>query len=169
MNWKEQGDNVIHHIPGITNPSDSLTNALGWVLHHSRHACHLMRHCYGHYFLGAYEPELTLLSFYLLFAYIICFYRRHPTGTSRTLYSDSSLHYSVFVIRHFTADVFLGSGEDVRIPPLFPFPWIPESISSYLIPSSPLAVYQSLRDQRSLTLFHFPFRLLSSSPSLPGL
>ena len=35
--WKERGDIILHHIPGIINPSDDLTKPLGWVLH-SRHA-----------------------------------------------------------------------------------------------------------------------------------
>jgi len=43
--WKEQGDVILHHIPGIINPSDDLAKPLGWVLH-SRHAPHLMGH-YG--------------------------------------------------------------------------------------------------------------------------
>jgi len=43
--WKEQGDIILHHIPGIINPSDDLTKPLGWVLH-SCHAPRLMGH-YG--------------------------------------------------------------------------------------------------------------------------
>ena len=39
--WKERGDIILHHIPGIINPSDDLTKPLGWVLH-SRHAPQLM-------------------------------------------------------------------------------------------------------------------------------
>ena len=35
--WKEDGDIIMHHIPGIINPAYNLTKALGWVLH-SRHA-----------------------------------------------------------------------------------------------------------------------------------
>ena len=43
--WKEQGDVILLHIPGVINPSDDLTKPLGWVLH-SRHAPRLMGH-YG--------------------------------------------------------------------------------------------------------------------------
>jgi len=41
--WKENGDIIMHHIPGILNPSDDLTKPLGWVLH-SCHARRLMGH-----------------------------------------------------------------------------------------------------------------------------
>jgi hypothetical protein len=34
---------VLLHIPGINNPSDDLTKALGWLLH-SRHSRRLMGH-----------------------------------------------------------------------------------------------------------------------------
>ena len=43
--WKERGFLVLKHIPGIINPSDAMTKALGWVLH-SRHSRRLMGH-YG--------------------------------------------------------------------------------------------------------------------------
>ena len=42
--WREQGDIVLHHIPGIINPSDGETKALGGKLH-SRHS----RRSMGHY------------------------------------------------------------------------------------------------------------------------
>jgi hypothetical protein len=43
-----QHDNIVmHHIPGIINPSDQATKALGWTLH-SRHA---------HQSMGHYQPE----------------------------------------------------------------------------------------------------------------
>jgi hypothetical protein len=45
--WRQRGDIVMHHIPGIINPSDQATKALGWTLH-SRHA----RRSMGHY-----QPE----------------------------------------------------------------------------------------------------------------
>eukprot|EP00957_Ditylum_brightwellii_P210372 15364893-Ditylum_brightwellii.AAC.4 len=32
--WKERGDIVMAHIPGVLNPSDDLTKPLGWILHH---------------------------------------------------------------------------------------------------------------------------------------
>jgi len=38
-------DIILIHLPGIVNPADMLTKALGWVLHH-RHAPCLMGH-YG--------------------------------------------------------------------------------------------------------------------------
>jgi hypothetical protein len=31
--WRRRGDIVMHHIPGIINPSDQATKALGWTLH----------------------------------------------------------------------------------------------------------------------------------------
>jgi hypothetical protein len=34
--WCQCGDIIMHHIPGIFNPSDQATKALGWTLH-SRH------------------------------------------------------------------------------------------------------------------------------------
>ena len=44
QDWKEWGCIKLIHIPGILNPSDTLTKPLGWVLH-SRHCC-----CFiGHY------------------------------------------------------------------------------------------------------------------------
>ena len=43
QDWKDAGDIVLHHIPGILNPADDLTKPLGWVLH-SRHARRLMGH-----------------------------------------------------------------------------------------------------------------------------
>ena len=33
QDWKSQGDIVMYHIPGVINPADAITNALGWVLH----------------------------------------------------------------------------------------------------------------------------------------
>jgi hypothetical protein len=43
QDWKDAGDIVMRHIPGILNPSDDLTKPLGWVLH-TRHARRLMGH-----------------------------------------------------------------------------------------------------------------------------
>ena len=43
QDWKENGDILMHHIPGIINPSDDLTKPLGWVLH-SRHCRRIMGH-----------------------------------------------------------------------------------------------------------------------------
>ena len=31
--WRDKGDVVLHHCPGIINAGDDLTKALGWVLH----------------------------------------------------------------------------------------------------------------------------------------
>ena len=42
--WKRQGDIILEHIPGIINPADALTKALGWILHR-RH----VRRAMGHY------------------------------------------------------------------------------------------------------------------------
>lgn len=43
--WKEHGDIVLRHIPGVINPSDDLTKPLGWIVH-ARHCHRLM----GHFF-----------------------------------------------------------------------------------------------------------------------
>jgi hypothetical protein len=42
--WRNKGDIVLRHCPGVINLSDGLTKALGWVLQ-SRHA----RRGMGHY------------------------------------------------------------------------------------------------------------------------
>ena len=44
QDWKERGDIVMNHIPGVINPADDFTKPLGWVLH-ARHA----RRIVGHY------------------------------------------------------------------------------------------------------------------------
>lgn len=41
--WKNEGDIILSHIPGVINPSDDLTKPLGWVLH-GRHARRIMGH-----------------------------------------------------------------------------------------------------------------------------
>jgi hypothetical protein len=41
--WKDNGDHLLYHIPGVLNPADSLTKPTGWVLH-SRHFRRLMGH-----------------------------------------------------------------------------------------------------------------------------
>jgi len=43
QDWKDAGDIVMHHIPGVVNPADDLTKPLGWVLH-ERHARRIMGH-----------------------------------------------------------------------------------------------------------------------------
>jgi hypothetical protein len=43
QDWKDNNDILIHHIPGVINPSDSLTKPTGWVLH-SRHYRRLMNY-----------------------------------------------------------------------------------------------------------------------------
>ena len=45
QHWRQLGDLELRHIPGIINPADGLTKALGWVLH-SRHCRFMMGH-YG--------------------------------------------------------------------------------------------------------------------------
>jgi hypothetical protein len=45
QDWKDNGDILMHHIPGVIIPSDSLTKPTGWILH-SRHCRRLM----GHFF-----------------------------------------------------------------------------------------------------------------------
>jgi hypothetical protein len=46
QDWKDRGDILLAHIPGVINPADALTKALGWVLH-SRHL---------HRLLGSHRP-----------------------------------------------------------------------------------------------------------------
>ena len=46
--WRQKGDIILRHIPGILNPSDDLTKVLGWILH-NRHA----RRSMGHYRLDS--------------------------------------------------------------------------------------------------------------------
>jgi hypothetical protein len=41
--WTDQGDDLLHHIPGVINPSDSLTKPTGWI-DHSRHCRRIMGH-----------------------------------------------------------------------------------------------------------------------------
>jgi len=43
QDWKDAGDIVMRHIPGIICPPDDLTKPTGWVLH-SRHARRIMGH-----------------------------------------------------------------------------------------------------------------------------
>ena len=43
--WTHKSEDMsLHHMPGVTNPSDDLTEPLGRVLH-ERHARHVMGHC----------------------------------------------------------------------------------------------------------------------------
>jgi len=44
QDWREEGDIIMKHIPGILNPSNDLTKPLGYVLH----ACHCQK-IMGHY------------------------------------------------------------------------------------------------------------------------
>ena len=46
--WRNKGDIVLDHCPGVINSSDDLTKPLGWVLH-ARHA----RRSMGHYRIGS--------------------------------------------------------------------------------------------------------------------
>ena len=43
QDWKERGDIIMKHLPGILMPPDGLTKPLGWVMH-SRHARRIMGH-----------------------------------------------------------------------------------------------------------------------------
>jgi hypothetical protein len=45
--WHQCGDIIMHHIPGIINPSNQATKAFGWTLH-SQHGSRSM---------GQYQPE----------------------------------------------------------------------------------------------------------------
>ena len=45
QDWREDGDIIMKHIPGVLNPSDDMTKPLGWVLH-ARHCRRIMGH-YG--------------------------------------------------------------------------------------------------------------------------
>ena len=42
--WRTRGLLVVHHIPGVLNPADHYTKALGYALH----ACHVCR-AMGHF------------------------------------------------------------------------------------------------------------------------
>ena len=53
--WRDKGQIVLRHCPGVLNISDDLTKALGWVLH-ARHA----RRSMGHYKMGS--PTGSTLS-----------------------------------------------------------------------------------------------------------
>ena len=50
--WKQFGDILLHHLPGIINSSDGMTKALSWVLF-SRH----VRRGMGHYKLGSQKAS----------------------------------------------------------------------------------------------------------------
>jgi hypothetical protein len=61
--WRQRGDIIMRHIPGIINCSDDLTKVLGWILH-ARHS----RRSMGHYRLdssnfglnsGSFDSEIT--------------------------------------------------------------------------------------------------------------
>jgi hypothetical protein len=41
LSWVKNGDVLLAHIDGTDNPSNALTKALGWILHH-RHCLHVM-------------------------------------------------------------------------------------------------------------------------------
>jgi len=41
QHWRLMKDIILIHLPGVVNPADVLTKALGWVLHH-RHALALV-------------------------------------------------------------------------------------------------------------------------------
>jgi hypothetical protein len=43
QDWKERGDIITSHLPGVLNPSDDLSKPLGWILH-SRHCRRFMGH-----------------------------------------------------------------------------------------------------------------------------
>ena len=43
QDWKEAGDVIASFVPGIVNPSDDLTEPLGWISH-ARHAQRVMGH-----------------------------------------------------------------------------------------------------------------------------
>ena len=45
QDWREAGDIIMKHIPGILNLPDYMTKPLGWVLH-ARHCRPIMGH-YG--------------------------------------------------------------------------------------------------------------------------
>ena len=43
QDWREAGDIIMEHIPGVLNPSNDMTKPLGYVLH-ARHCHHIMGH-----------------------------------------------------------------------------------------------------------------------------
>ena len=58
QDWKDNGDILLFHIPGVINPSDDLTKPLGWVLH-NRHCRRLM----GHYPISFMTPPTSMSCF----------------------------------------------------------------------------------------------------------
>ena len=50
--WRQLGEIALSHLPGIINPADALTKALGWVLHH-RHVRFMM----GHHGFGPFRTN----------------------------------------------------------------------------------------------------------------
>ena len=53
QDWKEAGDIIMKHIPGILNPSDDMIKPLGWVLH-ARHCRFIIGH-YGQIIIAFFE------------------------------------------------------------------------------------------------------------------
>ena len=77
QDWREAGDIIMKHIPGVLNPSDDMTKPLGWVLH-VRHCRHIM----GHY------GQITCFEYYSSIPGVYCF--RNPVvppSCSRELYA----------------------------------------------------------------------------------
>jgi hypothetical protein len=59
QDWKSAGDILLRHIPaGILNASDTMTKAVGWILH-NRHARRLM----GHYGCSSLIPPFDFFLY----------------------------------------------------------------------------------------------------------
>jgi hypothetical protein len=78
--WKNSGDIILAHIPGIINIANALTKALGWVLHNC-HNCRAM----GHFF-----PPWTRFTSWLT-------QKIHPSTTSMWLTGLFQLHFRILV------------------------------------------------------------------------
>jgi len=65
QHWRLMKDIILIHLPGVVNPADMLTKALGWALYH-RHAPHLMGKLSWFCFQLLFPPrqqECVLLNF----------------------------------------------------------------------------------------------------------
>ncbi len=80
QDWRQAGDIILKSIPGIINPADDFTKALGWVLH-SRHARRLM----GHY---GYTFNCSTLSIKSL-SFVLCLSHSRPGENVRTRFQSN--------------------------------------------------------------------------------
>jgi len=89
QHWRLVNDIILMHLPGVVNPADMLTKALGWVLHH-RHAPYLM----GHHGNPCWQFVLVLLPASV------------STKTEHTIFIEFSLTIYIAFISIFLAGPF---------------------------------------------------------------